>query len=121
MHVAYWVVAALLALFYVYAGGLKLLRSREQLQPMMGWVDRVPMPRVRLIGGLEVLGALGLLLPPLTGTAEWLAVAAAAGLVLVQVGGTALHLSRGEVRETGLNITLLVAAVAAAWLGTTLL
>ena len=118
MQVAYWVVAALLAVFYLYAGGKKVLQSQEQLRPMMGWVDTVPMPLVRLIGSLEVLGAVGLLLPPLTGIAAWLAVAAAAGLVLVQIGGTTLHLSRGEVREIGLNIALLVLAGMAVWLGT---
>ncbi|GAB2826103.1 DoxX family protein [Actinoallomurus bryophytorum] len=118
MHVAYWIVAALLALFYVYAGGKKLLQDRERLRPMMGWVDSVPLPLVRLIGALEVLGALGLLLPPLTGIAVWLAVAAAVGLALVQVGGMTLHLARGEVREIGLNIVLLVLAAVAVWLGT---
>ncbi|WP_329124542.1 DoxX family protein [Streptomyces sp. NBC_01465] len=117
MHVAYWIVAALLALFYVYGGGLKVVRSQEQLRPMMGWVDTVPMPLVRLIGTLEVLGALGLVLPPLTGIAVGLAVAAAVGLVLVQIGGLAVHLSRGEVRVIGLNIALLVLAAVAVWLG----
>ncbi|MFF4248746.1 DoxX family protein [Streptomyces sp. NPDC001822] len=116
MHAAYWIVAALLSLFYVYAGSEKLRRTQEQLRPMMGWVDRVPMSAVRLIGAVEVLGALGLLLPPLTGIAVWLAVAAAIGFVLLQVGGTALHLSRGEVRETWLNVTLIATAAAAAWL-----
>lgn len=119
MNVAYWIVAALLAAFYLYAGGIKVLRSQEQLRPMMGWVDRVPMPVVRLIGTLEVLGAAGLILPPLTGIAPWLAVSAATGLVLIQVGGISLHLSRGEARLIGLNIALLAAAVAALWLGTT--
>ncbi|MGW1491627.1 DoxX family protein [Streptomyces sp. NPDC002402] len=118
MHVAYWIVAALLALFYIYAGGKKLLQDQEQLRPMMGWVDSVPMPLVKLIGALEVLGALGLLLPPLTGIAAWLAVAASAGLALVQIGGMTLHLSRGEVRETGLNVVLLVLAAVSVWLGT---
>ncbi|MFF3562151.1 DoxX family protein [Streptomyces sp. NPDC002574] len=117
MHVAYWIVAGLLALFYAYAGGKKLLQTRERLRPMMGWVDRVPMPLVRVIGGLEVLGALGLVLPPLTGVAPGLAIAAAVGLVLIQIGGTVLHLSRGEVRVIGLNIVLLLAAAAAVWLG----
>ncbi|MGW1712734.1 DoxX family protein [Streptomyces sp. NPDC002156] len=119
MTVAYWVVAALLAVFYLYAGGKKVLQSQEQLQPMMGWVDRVPMPVVRLIGTLEVLGAAGLILPPLTGIAPWLAVAAAIGFVLIQVGGIAVHVSRGEARQIGLNIALLVAAAGAAGLGTT--
>ncbi|MFG2454035.1 DoxX family protein [Streptomyces sp. M41(2017)] len=119
MDVAYWIVAGLLALFYVYAGGMKVLRSQEQLRPMMGWVDRVPMALVRVIGTLEILGAAGLILPPLTGIAPVLAVAAAVGLVLLQAGGIAVHVSRGEARLIGLNIALLVAAAASARLGTT--
>ena len=118
MSIAYWIIAALLAVFYLYAGGKKATQSQEQLQPMMGWVDRVPMPLVRLIGVLELLGAAGLILPPLTGIAPWLAIAAAIGLALIQVGGIAVHVSRGEARVIGLNIALLAAAVAAAWLGT---
>lgn len=117
MEIPYWIVAALLAVFYLYAGGKKVAQSQERLQPMMGWVDTVPMPLVRLIGVLEVLGAAGLLLPPLTGIAPWLAIAAAIGLVLIQVGGIAVHLSRGEARQIGLNIVLLAAAAATAWLG----
>jgi hypothetical protein len=86
---------------------------------MMGWVDTVPMPLVRLIGALEVLGATGLILPPLTGIASWLAIAAAIGLVLIQIDGITVHLTRGEARQIGLNIVLLAAAAATAWLGTT--
>ena len=119
MEIAYWIVAGLLAVFYLYAGGKKAVQSQEQLRPMMGWVDTVPMPLVRTIGVLEVLGAIGLILPPLTGIAPALAVAAAVGLVLIQIGGIIVHLSRGEARLIGLNIALLVAAAAAAWLGTT--
>ncbi|MFB7759130.1 DoxX family protein [Streptomyces xiamenensis] len=118
MTVAHWIVAALLAVFYLYAGGKKIAQSQEQLRPMMGWVDRVPMPAVRTIGTLEVLGAVGLILPPLTGVAPWLAFASAIGLFLVQVGGIVVHLSRGEARLIGLNIGLLVAAGAAGGLGT---
>jgi len=119
MEIAYWIVAALLAVFYLYAGGKKVAQSREQLQPMMGWVDRVPMPLVRTIGVLEVLGAAGLILPPLTGIAPGLAIAAAVGLVLIQVGGIIVHLSRGEAGQIGLNIALLVVAAVTAWLATT--
>ena len=76
MNIAFWIVAGLLALFYLYGGGIKLIRSKEQLQPMMQWVDSTPMPLVRTIGGIEVLGAAGLILPPLTGIAPVLALAA---------------------------------------------
>ena len=50
---------------------------------MMGWIDTVPLRPVRTIGVLEVLGALALILPPLTGIAPALALAAAIGLVLI--------------------------------------
>ncbi|NUR71916.1 MAG: DoxX family protein [Hamadaea sp.] len=116
MDVAYWILAGLLALFYAYAGGKKVTQSKDQLRPMMGWVDQVPLPLVRTIGTLEVLGAIGLILPKLTGVLPGLAIAAAVGLVLIQVGGIALHLSRGEARLIGLNIVLLVLAAVTVWL-----
>ena len=118
MTIAYWIIAGLLALFYLYSGGLKVVRSQAQLQPMMGWVDAVPMPLVRVIGVLELLGAIGLILPPLIGIAPWLALAAAIGLVVLQLGATSLHLSRGEARLIGLNVILIVTAAVAVWLST---
>ena len=118
MVIAYWIVAGLLALFYLYSGGIKAVRSKDTLRPMMAWVDSMPLGAVRTIGILEVLGAIGLILPPLTHIAPWLALAAAIGLVLVQVGGLTLHLRRGETRVIGLNIGLLVLAAVAAWLAT---
>ena len=118
MTVAYWIVAGLLALFYLYGGGVKVVRSRDRLRPMMAWVDRVPLPAVRAIGVLEVLGALGLVLPPLTGIAPWLAVAAAVGLVLIQLGAIPVHLTGGD-RQITLNVALLVTAAGTAWLATT--
>ncbi|BCY05382.1 DoxX family protein [Actinoplanes sp. L3-i22] len=119
MEIAYWILGGLLALFYLYSGGIKVIRSQDQLRPMMGWVDQIPMPLVRVIGALEVLGAVGLILPPLTGIAPGLALAAAIGLVLVQIGGIVTHVRRGEVKVIGLNLALLVAAAVTAWPATT--
>jgi len=119
VHVAYWIVAGLLAVFYAYAGGKKLAQSKEALEPMMGWVDTIPMGVVRLIGAVELLGAVGLVLPPLTGVAPWLALVAALGFLVLQVLATGLHLSRGEAKLTGLNLALIGLAGAAAWLATT--
>jgi hypothetical protein len=78
----------------------------------------VPLRLVRTIGVLEVLGALGLILPPLIGIAPPVALAAAIGLVLIQVGGISLHLRRGEARLIGLNLALLVLAGVEIWLAT---
>ncbi|MEU2625102.1 DoxX family protein [Streptomyces sp. NPDC007157] len=109
MSVAYWIVAGLLALFYLYAGGLKAVRSRERLRPMMAWVDGMPMAAVRAIGAVELLGALGLVLPRLTGVAPWLTVAAATGFVVLQLGAIRVHLRMGD-RQVALNGALLLAA-----------
>ncbi|MFJ4092868.1 DoxX family protein [Kitasatospora sp. NPDC089913] len=112
MDIAYWTVAGPLALFYLYAGTLKAIRSPEQLRPMMAWVDRIPVPALRALGTVEVLAAAGLVLPPLTGVAVPLAGAAAAGLVVLQAGAIAVHLTGGD-RRIALNIGLVAAAAAA--------
>ncbi|MFB7781173.1 DoxX family protein [Streptomyces vinaceus] len=108
-----------LALFYVYAGTLKVIRSRDQLRPMMAWVDRVPLPALRALGTVEILGAAGLVLPPLTGIALPLAPApaAAGGLVLLQAGAIAVHLT-GDDRRIALNIGLITTAAVTVWLAT---
>ncbi|MET7683976.1 DoxX family protein [Streptomyces sp. NPDC005423] len=118
MTIAYWILAGLLSLFYVYAGATKVIRSRDRLRPMMAWVDRMPLAAVRALGTVEVLGATGLILPPLTGVAAWLALGAAAGFVLLQVGATAVHLT-GEDRQVTLNVVLLAATAVIIWPATT--
>jgi hypothetical protein len=114
--IADWIVAGWLALFLVYAGGIKVVQTREQLRPMMAWVDSLPMGLVRTIGVLEVLAAIGLIVAPLPGIAAWLALAAAIGIMIVQIGGIILHLRRGEANVIWLNIVLVVTAGVAAWL-----
>ena len=117
MDIAYWVVAGLLALFYLYSGGLKVTQRQEKLAPMMAWAGTaVPMAGVRTIGVLEVLGAVGLILPPLTGVAPVLAVVAAIGLTVLQVLATAFHAMRRETKDLWLNVVLVVVAGALVWL-----
>ena len=114
MGTAYWVVAGVLALAYLASGAMKATRPMAELRKNMAWVDSMPERNVRAIGGLEVLGAIGLILPPLVGIAEWLSVAAALGLVAVQVGAMRLHMSRDETKVLPANAVLLILAVAAA-------
>ncbi|MGW4320683.1 DoxX family protein [Streptomyces sp. NPDC004684] len=119
MNIAYWSVAGPLALFYLYAGTLKMIRSRDRLRPMMAWVDHMPLPALRALGAVETLGATGLILPPLTGITPSLAPAAAIGFVLLQAGAIAVHL-RGEDRRIALNAGLAVAAAVTVWPATRL-
>ncbi|WP_081438106.1 DoxX family protein [Pseudofrankia asymbiotica] len=58
------------------------------------------------------------MLPPAAGVAPVLALVAAVGFVVLQVLATGLHVSRGEVSQTGLNAVLIILAGVAVWLAT---
>lgn len=93
---------------------MKLVRTKEQLAPTMGWVeDRTP-GFIRTIALLEVLAALGLVLPGATGIAPVLTPLAAGGLVIVMVGAARVHLSRGG-EAIAMNVMLGAIAAFVAW------
>ena len=70
---------------------------------------------MRTIGALEVLGALGLLVPALTGVATVLVPLAALGLALLMIGAALTHRRRGELPMIGINAVLLALALVVAW------
>lgn len=118
MLITYWIVAGLLALFYAWAGFTKLSRSKEQLRPMMKWVDRSSVAGVKAVGALEVLAAVGLIVPPLTGILPWLAFAAAIGLFLVQIGAIVTHLTSKDDRQITINLVVIAVTAVVVWLAT---
>ena len=111
MNTVLWIVQGLLAAAFLMAGSNKLMRTKEQLQPMMGWVEDFSPGVLRVIGALEVLGALGLILPVVTGILPVLTPVAALGLVLTMLGAAATHVRRGEYPMIGINAVLMLLAV----------
>jgi hypothetical protein len=111
MNVALWTVQALLAAAYVLVGSIHASRPLEELSKRMAWVSAVPAGLVRFIGVVEVLGAIGLILPMVINIAPRLTVAAAAGLVLLQACAIVFHLSRHEARVVPGNVVLLLLAL----------
>lgn len=107
MNRGLWVVQALLALLFLWAGGVKLVLP---LEAMAGPVD-LPGPFLRFIGVAELAGALGLVLPGLLGVCTALTPLAAAGLVVIMAGATAITLAGGE--RTLVLIPLVVGTLAA--------
>jgi hypothetical protein len=88
-----WIVQGLLALLFLFTGGIKLVLPLEVLtegSPLPGWF-------VRFLGVAEVLGAIGLILPGLLRIRPGLTPLAAAGLVIIMIGATVLTLAGGEV------------------------
>jgi len=110
MSIAVWIVSGLLAAAYVFAGSNKLLRSREALKPVMPFVEDLTPWQVKVIGGLELLGAIGLIVPALTGIAPILTPIAAVCLALLQIGAFALHVKRGEAKTASVVNGLLFGA-----------
>ncbi len=116
MNVVLWIVAALLAVAFLLSGAMKVFRPAPKLVEMgMGWVDAMPLRMVRTIGVLEILAALGLILPPLLGIAPILAPLAATGLVLIMIGAIVTHTRRKENNVIIGNVVLLLLAAFVAW------
>jgi len=78
-----WLLQGLLALAFLFAGGTKLSGSQEMIRNITGM--GYPAWATYVIGAVEVLGAIGLLIPRFTRLA-------ALGLALVMVGAVASHL-----------------------------
>jgi hypothetical protein len=66
---------------------------------------------IRLIAIVGLLGAIGIVLPALTGILPWLTPLAAVGLTADQVGAALTHGRRGEYRMIGINAILVAMAV----------
>jgi len=93
MNVTLWIIQALLALIYLFTGGMKLVLPLEAMKApvdMPGWF-------LRFIGVAEVLGALGLVLPGILKIRPNLTPLAAAGLVIIMIGATVMSLGAGMV------------------------
>lgn len=110
MTYALWIVQSLLALLFLFAGGMKLVLPLEQLAGPI----TLPGPLLRFIGVAEALGALGLILPGLLRIRPGLTPLAAAGLVIIMLGAIVLTLVAGLVAVAliSLVVGLLAAFVA---------
>ena len=116
MNVVLWIVAGLLALAFLAAGGFKLTQSKQKLAASgMGWTEDFSAGMIKAIGGLEVLAAIGLILPPALKIAPVLAPLAALGLILIMIGAAITHARRKETPMIAINAVLLVLAVVVAW------
>ena len=105
-----WVVQVLVAAAFLVSGATKLSQPKENLVKNMAWVEDFSQPAVRLIGALEVLGAIGVVVPALTGILPWLTPLAALGLVLLMAGAALTHLRRTEYGNIAMNAVLIVLA-----------
>jgi uncharacterized membrane protein YphA (DoxX/SURF4 family) len=109
-----WILQILLALVFLGVGLAKLVRPGPRLESTMPWTRDFPAPVVRTIGTLEVLAAVGLIVPEATGIAPVLTPLAALGLVALMIGAILTHLRRREFPYAAGALVLLVLAATVA-------
>jgi DoxX-like family len=85
---ALWIIQWLLALLFLWAGGVKLVLPLEMLKGPVALTGLF----VRFIGVAETLGAIGLILPWLLRIRPILTPLAAVGLVIIMIGATVITL-----------------------------
>ena len=109
MNIALWIAQGLLAAIFLFAGGMKLVMPIDEMMKQMP----IPLPEwfVLFTGVVEVLGAIGVILPWLLHIRPGLTPLAAAGLVIVMIGATVYTLAAGQVASA--LIPLVVGILAA--------
>jgi hypothetical protein len=117
MNLTLWIIAGLLAAAFLTGGAIKLILPKQKLAaaPGGGWVEDFSAGAVKAIGALEVLAAVGLVLPAAIGIAPVLVPLAAAGLVLMMAGAMITHLRRHEAKAIVVNLAYLALAGFVAW------
>lgn len=109
MVIFLWVLQIVLALMFGMAGVMKATQPKEKLVEKLPWVEDFSPGTVRFIGVMELLGAIGLVLPAATGVLPVLTPMAATGLAAVMLLAMNTHRRRGETGAIGFN------AVCSSW------
>ena len=113
MQIAFWIVAALTALMSLAAGFTKVSKPTEALVGMgMQWTESYSNVQVKTIGALEVVAAVGIIVPALIGIAPVLSPIAAVCLFIVMIGAVVVHVRRKESSTPAIVLGLHAAATA---------
>jgi uncharacterized membrane protein YphA (DoxX/SURF4 family) len=116
MSLALWIIAGLLAVAFLASGAMKLTQPKAKLAARgFGWVEDFSAGTVKAIGTLEVLAAVGLLLPAALDIAPVLVPLAAVGLLLLMLGAAITHLCRHEAQAMVVSLVLLAVAAVVVW------
>jgi uncharacterized membrane protein YphA (DoxX/SURF4 family) len=116
MNQALWIIAIVLAVAFAGSGLMKLVVPKDKLVTAgQGWAQDYSQTNIRLIGLVELLGAVGLVVPAAVHIAPILVPLAAVGLALVMVGAVVVHARRKEPLNIAVNVVLIALAVFVAW------
>lgn len=112
MHLALWIIQGLLALVMALAGAFKVVTPREKLAEKLHWARTWTDANVKLLGLAEVLGAVGLIVPGITGILPILTPVAAVCLAILMGGAVKTHRDLNEPTAPALILGALCLVVA---------
>jgi uncharacterized membrane protein YphA (DoxX/SURF4 family) len=116
MNVVLWIIAGLLAAAFLASGVMKIAQPKEKLAASgLGWTEDFSPGAIKTIGVLELLAAIGLVLPAVLDIAPVLVPFAALGLVVVMVGAAMTHGRRKEFQMITVNVIFLALAAVVVW------
>jgi uncharacterized membrane protein len=111
MNTALWIMQSLVAIVFFSIGNIKTFGSKKKLQKMFSANTPVLVFTTRLLGFLEVLGAVGIILPLLLNIYPFLTAVAGLCLSTVMVGAAILHLQKKEYKALPLVAVLFIFSV----------
>jgi uncharacterized membrane protein len=115
-NIPLWILQVVMALAFLVTGySHSIGYERSKANSRLVWMQALPAIFVRAVGVLTIAGAIGLILPELTGIASWLTPLAALMLALLMACTIAFHLTRREFPHMAVNATLGVLATAIAY------
>jgi uncharacterized membrane protein YphA (DoxX/SURF4 family) len=115
MNFSLWIAQAFLAASLIWAGVIKLFQPIEKLSAMFPWTGQVSVTLVKCTGLIDLLIAVGLIVPPLLRIQPLLTPVAAIGLFALMICAIIFHLSRGEASVIWVNIIFALLAAFVAW------
>jgi hypothetical protein len=108
MNTALWIMQLLVAIIFFSIGAIKTLGSKQKLQKIFSANTPVLVFTTRLLGFLEMLGAVGITLPLLLNMYPFLTTVAGVCLSTVMVGAAILHLQKKEYKALPLVAVLFI-------------
>lgn len=99
MNIALWIIACVAAVVYTIGGASQALLTKEKYRSIgasQHWADDFSAGHLKAIGVTKIIGALGLVLPAVSGVAPVLVPLAACGLMLVMAGAATTRFRRSE-------------------------
>lgn len=114
IHIILWVAQVTLAVLFI-AGAIMKFQPIETTSAMMPWTGQVPIWVVRLLGIIDLLAAVGLILPSMLRIKPQLITWAALSIITLMFSAIVFHVSRGEASVIGVNIISAIIALFIVW------